>query len=227
MAGVFDWHINGLLQRVWREEVAPSPDRFRSFFEELDGSLTVPGEVIDGWHRALTFGQSDEEKSRFVEFRSAYNVNTPAVPQITIGMQEEPADKQPLGHAGFPREDGTRIKMMVVQVTVEIIVSTPHIDMTRSLHAFVRQTLMAHTVEFDRMGYSQMEYRGGADLSLLEQQMPGASRMPQIAHRSQQWSALEYPCWPKDTSTTAKPAKVYASDVEIDGVLGGVEPVIG
>lgn len=218
MSGLFDWFVTGILTRTWRESIAPDPARFIALFAAPGGEVMIPQSVLEGWHDGLTDGGSD---AGFVRFVTAYNPNTPQVPQIAISMEDEPDDTQPLGYAG-PATDGAATFTMTLHETVAVDIHTHHQDLTRALHVVCRGILMSQSDDFVRIGYpGGARYLGGADLVPNEELMPGASQRPRVFRRMQRWMTISQPVWAGGALGTAQP-HVYAADVVVADITGGV-----
>jgi hypothetical protein len=219
--GLFDWHVTAVLSRTWRELIAPDPARFVTLFDGPGGQQGVPQDVLESWHAELTQGATEGERVGHVRFNTAFNPNTPQIPQVAIAMLDEPADKQPLNYALPASIYGVPAKSMMVREEVSIDIWTPHLNLTRSLHVCVRQVLMSQVNDFGRLGYTGLTYLGGADLMAEEGLMPGATEQPQVFVRRQRWQSISQPVW-KGGAVAAKSPHVYSADVIVDNVQGGV-----
>ena len=219
--GLFDWHVDAILSRTWRELIAPDPARFVTLFDGPGGQEGVPQDVLESWHASLTQGATEGERVGHVRFNTAFNANTPQIPQVSISMLDEPADKQPLGYVGPRDADGNPTKTMMVREEVSVDIWTPHINLTRALHVCVRQILMSQVNDFWRLGYTGLTYLGGADLMAEEGLMPGATEQPQVTVRRQRWQSISQPTWKVGAVATKSP-HVYSAEVTVGGVEGGV-----
>jgi hypothetical protein len=223
MSGLFDWHVLGILSRSWRELIAPDPARFVQLFQSPEGDDIVPPSVLEGWHDELTRGATEAERVAFVRFATAYNPNAPQVPQVAISMNDEPSEHTPLGYAGPVDAGGNKTFTMLVREEVALDIITPHPDLTRAMNLVCHLVLMSQADDFARLGYHGPFYVGADDLVPSEELLPGPTEQPQIFIRRQRWSCIGQPTW-TGGAIGSKPHHVYAADVVVDGVDGGVEP---
>jgi hypothetical protein len=219
--GLFDWHVLGILSRTWRELLATDPARFVRLFASGDGTEVVPQSVLESWHAELTRGATQAERTAFVRFTMAYSPNAPQVPQVVIAGGDSPAENQPLGQAGPVDADGNKTYTMLVREQVSAEIITHHPDLTRALHVVIQRILMSQSDDFARLGYHGPFYLGADDLMPSEDLMPGAALIPQIFIRRQRWYSIAQRLW-RGGTVSSKPHHVYAADVTVDGVVGGV-----
>lgn len=220
MSGMFDWHVTGILSRTWREEIAPNPARFVALFDGPSGQVNVPQSELEGWHAALINGPVPADH---VRFGTAYSPDLHALPQITISMNDEADDTQPLGYAGR-NVNGKQVYTMTLREEVTIEIFAPLGDLVRALHMVMRGIMMSNSDDFIRLGYIGLQYMGGTDLMPEEDLMPGATRRPEVFARRQRWANISQPVWIGGALASGKP-HVHAVDVVVDGIQGGAEGV--
>jgi hypothetical protein len=214
-SGVFDLMVIVALTDGWIP-FASSLSRFQQLFPGLQPSVTA------GWHAALAPGGSADG----VEFRAAFAPNKMTPPCVITHYTGTPVEDVPLDYfIGATTPDGTtpqeEIGFLELE-TVTLYVITDNPEITRALAAAVKMILIANRQFLTDLGYEGLVYKGSGDLRPHE-----AAMFPEGVGESTRSLTFETTAQPSIIMTpqhliTASSILVASSDVDVDGIDGGV-----
>jgi len=213
MAGIFDLHVVTVLQNGW-SQLSGSLTDFKTLFREPGGEQLVEDEMLEAWHAKLV--------ELGVEVRPSWTFDPPEKPVIGIQLSDTPVDSQALGDFGRA-EGGKWYREMIVEQVVTVGIDAPHPQLTRALRVVVRALMMDATPFLLGLGYADVRYLGGGDLSPEEQLLHEG---PGMYGQTSRWSAITH-IQSTGVDLEAKGLLVAASDITVDGYRGGIEPESG
>jgi len=211
MSGLFDMHTVVALKNYWRSQFGNNFEDFKALFVGVDDG------VILRWFNKLRGKGTQIEGSDFVRFGTSWSPDVKPQPYISVQLQDEPLEQQPLAFDGGVINGFNAVSMYVKEIA-SIAIYTNHPELTRALHVFVRAVMMLSVKWFSKIGYCGLSYLGGTDLEPERELTP---ELLGVFLRMQRWSALSEPTF-KESSITHNPILVAAADVTVNEHTGGI-----
>lgn len=225
MAGLFDLHMLLAAKRGW---TALSKDK--TAFKEL--YVGVSDTVVTEWYDALFPNGSDAA----VEFRPAFVPEQTSLPCVIVQYADEPEDVAPMDYWGgtlgqyTPNEDPNlpdvltgyqrRHHAVLLRQIAIFNVIAPHPELLRALHLAVLFSCFTTRKGLHDLGYIDLEYLGGSDVSIEQGLMPNELG---AFMRTQRWRARSH----LEISETLAPVDgeilIASSDITVDGYPGGIK----
>ena len=217
MAGFFDLHVALSLQKGWAS-VATDQAKWRALFPEISSGLA------DEWRAKL----APSDDAGHLEVRPAFVPEQSKFPCVVVQYNDEPEDTAPINYFGgrynpsdssFLADQKDRLVALLVRQFVRIHIFTDHPETTRAMHIAVLQIMLQNRDVLYDLGYHDLEYLGGGDLTVEEDLMPNFLG---AYVRVQRWAArgtIESTLVP----VAGKPVLVASTDITVDGNLGGIE----
>jgi hypothetical protein len=241
MAGVFDLHLLSAMRHGWHNLVSPidpatkqrvaSSKKFKSLFEGVTDS------VLEEWYQSLA-PEGDHTK---VEFRPAYVPEQTKFPCVVIQYEDAPEEEAPMGYMGghynytkdvldpvtgittATKFVGDRNVALLLRQTARVHILTSHPELTRALHIVLIGAALSSRMAFFDLGYRDLEYLGAADLSVEEGLMPEDLG---VFIRVQRYQARSHFELNDEHTFTSGEVFIHASDIFVDGLQGGVDPIV-
>ncbi len=218
MAGFFDLHVALTLQKGWAS-VCTDQSKWRGLFPEIANSLA------DEWRAKL----APNDDAGHLEVRPAFVPEQTKLPCVVVQYNDEPEDTAPINYFGgtynptdssILADQRDRSVALLVRQFVRLHIFTNHPETTRAMHVALLQIMLRNRDVLYDLGYHDLEYLGGGDLTVEEDLMPnylGAYvRVQRWASRGTIESTL--------VPTAGKPVLVASKDIEIsDNLFGGME----
>ena len=210
---MLDLHIVMLLRDKWKAVVADrSGVIFKSFFQML------PEPVLDSWFEAL----APDGDATNVLITPTFVPEKGKMPQITVRLQDNPLEIQPLGFYSHENENLAPVYSIFLREELTITILDGNPETMRALYEFVRKAMLLSARFLVSAGYEGIEYVGGGDFDieagLLPEQLGVYARNQRWAFTSQNEIA--------DTEVGVhKDVFVHAEDVSVGTKKGGVSPI--
>lgn len=208
MAGIFDLHTITAI-RDGLDGYLADRAAFRRVFLTVDGEETVPVDIVDQWFDNLS--TSD------VEVRASWMLGPPEFPVIGVRLEDTPSNHQPLG-AYDTTINGVSIRGMLVDQTVAIASYIRHPELSRALRALVQAIMLDYIEWFLQVGYAEVEYLGGGDLT--PEEALAVEELGQFV-QTQRWRAITH-TRTAGIDVSRKPVMIHATDITVDAYKGGV-----
>ena len=217
MVGFFDLHVALTLQKGWAA-ISTNQAAWRGLFPGIADSLK------DEWRAKLAPG----DDATHLEVRPSFVPEQTRLPCVVVQYNDEPEDTAPINYFGGTYNPNNsnllsnqldRTVCLLVRQFVRFHIYTEHPETTRALHIAVLQIMLQNRKVLYDLGYHDLEYLGGGDLSVEEELMPNYLG---AYVRVQRWASrgtIESTVVP----TAGKPVLVASKDVTVDGNLGGIE----
>lgn len=217
MAGFFDLHVALALQKGWAS-VCTSQEKWRALFPEIANSLA------DEWRAKL----APSDDAGHLEVRPAFVPEQTKLPCIVVQYNDEPEDTAPINYFGgtynpnnsqLLADHKERTVALLVRQFARLHIYTEHPETTRAMHIAVLQIMLQNRKVLYDLGYHDLEYLGGGDLTVEEELMPNYLG---AYVRVQRWAArgtIESTLVP----IAGKPVLVASTDITVDGNVGGIQ----
>jgi hypothetical protein len=217
VAGFFDLHVALSLQKGWASVVTDQA-KWRALFPEIASGLA------DEWRAKL----APSDDASHLEVRPAFVPEQAKFPCVVVQYNDEPEDTAPINYFGgrYNPSDSSlladqldRSVALLVRQFVRLHIFTDHPETTRAMHIAVLQIMLQNRDVLYDLGYHDLEYLGGGDLTVEEDLMPNFLG---AYVRVQRWAArgtIESTLVP----VAGKPVLVASTDITVDGNLGGIE----
>jgi hypothetical protein len=209
MGGIFDLSAVIALQAGWKTYKA-NLNLFKNAFRDQDGVLQVPEAMVDEWHAYLDTND--------VEVRASWTLGPPEKPVVGVRLEETPVEVAPLGFFD-DTDDGSDYKGMIVNQTVAILTYVPFAEISRALRTVVRAIMLDSVDFFLQIGYVNIDYFGGGDLSVEERLIAEVAPFTQV----QRWRGTSH-VRSTGNAIVHKNMIVASADVAVGGHQGGVTP---
>ena len=213
MSGMFDLHATIALRHGWQNTWAASSAQFKKPF------VGIADSVLDDWYAELV----PSGNTKFIKFGTAFTPDVQPHPFISVSMDEEPMEAQPLNYyGGLDASSGSvlKVRTVLLRQVLTINIYAPGTELTRALHVIARAIMMDNNAWFSSVGYNGLNYLGGSDL--MQEENVFFDQLG-VFTRTQRWSVFSEAKFTEATGAS-KSSFVYSSDETVNSNTGGVTP---